>query len=66
MAGRSTRDRGNENGGRRLKGGFVLLVGFSGGMIALQAGASPLVVVAATIAGFLAGFALLWYMVRIW
>lgn len=49
----------------RLKTGFVLLVGLSGGLMAFQGGASILVVVLATIGGLLAGGALLWYLLWI-
>ncbi|WP_137288577.1 hypothetical protein [Natronorubrum halophilum] len=49
----------------QLKGGFVALVGFSGGMIALQGGASPVVIGLAVVGGLVAGVALLWYVLRI-
>ncbi|MFP9191746.1 hypothetical protein [Natronosalvus vescus] len=47
---------------RRMKVGFVLLVGLSGGMMALQGGASLLVIGLATLTGLVAGGALLWYL----
>ncbi|MFP8955935.1 hypothetical protein ACLI4Y_04345 [Natrialbaceae archaeon A-CW3] len=47
---------------RRMKIGFVLLVGLSGGMMAIQGGAPPLVIGLATLTGLLAGGALLWYL----
>ena len=50
-------------GARRLKIGFVVLVGLSGGMIALQADAAPLIVAASVLSGLVAGAALLWYLV---
>lgn len=46
----------------RLAIGFVLLVGLSGGMIALQGGASPVSVAGAVAGGLLAGSALTWYL----
>ena len=49
----------------RLKAAFVLLVGLSGGMMALQGGASPLVVGLTTIGGMVAGGALLGYLLWI-
>ncbi len=45
-----------------MKVGFVLLVGLSGGMMALQGGASLLVIGLATLTGLVAGGALLWYL----
>lgn len=47
---------------RRLKLGFVALVGLSGGMIALQANASLLIVAASILSGIAVGAALLWYL----
>ncbi|WP_440770310.1 hypothetical protein [Natronorubrum sp. DTA28] len=49
----------------RLKVVFVLLVGLSGGMMALQGGASLAVVGLASTVGIVAGSALLWYMLWI-
>ncbi|WP_436344754.1 hypothetical protein [Natronorubrum sp. FCH18a] len=49
----------------RLKGVFVLLVGLSGGTMALQGGASLAVVGLTTIGGIAAGGALLWYLLWI-
>lgn len=59
MARRSTPD---PVGSRRLKGAFVALVGVSGGLVAVQGGAAPLVVVLAVLGGLLAGIALLAYL----
>ncbi|WP_254524808.1 hypothetical protein [Natrinema caseinilyticum] len=53
------------NGADRLKAAFVLLVGLSGGLIALQSGASLSVIAAAILGGSVAGGALLWYLLRI-
>ncbi|MDQ2049490.1 hypothetical protein RBH26_03240 [Natronolimnohabitans sp. A-GB9] len=49
----------------RVKVAFVVLVGLSGGMMALQGGASLAVVGLAAVGGLLAGGALLWYLVWI-
>ncbi|QSW99614.1 hypothetical protein [Haloterrigena alkaliphila] len=49
----------------RLKGAFVLLVGFSGATIALQGDASLLVVALTALGGVVAGAALLWYLLWI-
>ena len=59
---RSSRSADDENGRRRLQAGFVLLVGVSGGSIALQGGASPVGIVLATLGGLACGGALLWYL----
>ena len=53
----------NQSG--RLKALFVLLVGFSGGTMALQGGASLAVVGLMTVGGVVAGAALLWYLLWI-
>lgn len=49
----------------RIKVVFVVLVGISGGMMAVQGGASPAVVGLTAGGGLLAGGALLWYLVWI-
>ncbi|MFC4989049.1 hypothetical protein [Saliphagus infecundisoli] len=49
-------------GSRRLKAAFVALVGGSGGLVALQGDAAPLLVALAVLGGLLAGFALLAYL----
>lgn len=50
---------------RRLAGGFVLLVGASAGLVALQARASTLEVAAAVGIGIAVGSALAWYLTRV-
>jgi ammonia channel protein AmtB len=50
---------------RRLTGGFVLLVGLSAGLVAIQARASPLEVGAAIGIGLVLGGGLAWYLVRL-
>ncbi|MEY7852010.1 hypothetical protein AB7C87_22725 [Natrarchaeobius sp. A-rgal3] len=47
---------------RRLAAGFVLLVGLSGGTMALQGGASIPAIGLMTLVGLVAGGALLWYL----
>ena len=49
----------------RLKAGFVVLVGLSSGLMALQVGASVAAIALATLGGLLAGGALLWYLLWI-
>ena len=53
------------DGAEQLKAAFVLLVGLSGGLIALQSGAPLPVIGAAILGGIVAGGALLWYLVWI-
>ena len=50
---------------RRLKAAIVALVGGSAGLIAVQAGASLVGIVGATLIGLALGVLLLWYLVRI-
>ncbi|MDF9744021.1 hypothetical protein [Natrinema salsiterrestre] len=49
----------------QLKAAFVLLVGLSGGLIAVQSDASLPVIAAAILGGIVAGGALLWYLIWI-
>ncbi|WP_226480198.1 hypothetical protein [Natrinema amylolyticum] len=53
------------DGSGQLKAVFVLLVGLSGGLVALQSNASLLVIGAAILGGSVAGGALLWYLLWI-
>ncbi|ELZ05653.1 hypothetical protein C482_02036 [Natrialba chahannaoensis JCM 10990] len=53
---------GNKQQLRRLGLAFVLLVGFSGGTMALQGGASLQMVALSTLGFLVAGGALLWYL----
>ncbi|MFH5799235.1 hypothetical protein [Haladaptatus sp. CMAA 1911] len=46
----------------RLKIGVVLLVGASGGLIALHGGGGPVVLVAAVVGGLIVGTLLTWYL----
>ena len=50
---------------RRLKASIVALVGGSAGLIALQGGASLVVVLIAALAGLVLGVLLVWYLVQI-
>lgn len=54
--------QGDSRGRKQLGAGFVLLVGLSGGMMALQGGATIATVGLATLGSLLAGGALLWYL----
>ncbi|ELY86794.1 hypothetical protein [Natrinema altunense] len=61
----AARSSGSTAGASQLKAGFVLLVGLSGGLVALQSDAALPVVGAAILGGLVAGGALLWYLLRI-
>jgi hypothetical protein len=61
MVGPSITDDERDLANRRLQVGFVVLVGLSGGLVALQAGASSLQVGVAVVGGLvLGGVLLLW------
>lgn len=62
MVGPSATEEERDESRRRLKAGFVLLVGVSGTLIAIQGGASLPVLAAATLIGLVAGGVLLWYL----
>lgn len=62
MVGPSISDDKRTDGMRRLKIGFVGLVGVSGGLIAIQGGAPLSLVALAVLGGLLTGGALLWYL----
>lgn len=59
---RPSRSSDSASEGDRLKVAFVLLVGLSGGLIALQSGAPLPVIGAAILGGIVAGGSLLWYL----
>jgi len=59
------RSRTQLSAAAQLKAAFVLLVGFSGGLIAFQSDASLVVIGGAMLGGIIAGGALLWYLVWI-
>jgi ammonia channel protein AmtB len=62
MVGPSISDEEKERKRKRLMAGFVLLVGGSAGMIAVQGGAGPVSVAAVTVAGLLLGVVLVYYL----
>jgi lysozyme family protein len=64
MVGPSITDDERRIANRRLQIGFVLLVGVSGGLVALQAGATPVVIAVAVVGCLLLGGLLLLWMRR--
>jgi len=62
MVGPSLSDEDRAVASRRLKFGFVGLVGCSGGLVALSAGAAPTQVAGAALVGLVLGWALLVYL----
>lgn len=55
-------DEERQVGSRKIYAGFVLMIGFSAGLMALQGGASPLEAGVVTAIGLAIGTALLWYL----
>ena len=66
MVGPSLTDEERDIASRRLKVGFVSLVGVSGSLTALWAGGSLPVVAAGFVGGAVLGFVLLWFLLRWW
>jgi hypothetical protein len=64
MVGPSMSDEERAVASRRLRVGFVLLVGLSGGLVSLQAGPTLVQFFAAVLGGLLVGWLLLWFLVR--
>jgi hypothetical protein len=64
MVGPSITDDERRVANLRLQIGFVVLVGLSGGLVALQAGASTLQIGAAVVGAFVLGGALLLWLRR--
>lgn len=64
MVGPSISDEERDAANRRLQIGFVLLVGASGGLVAAEAGATPVQMAGGIAAGLVVGGALLWFVVR--
>lgn len=62
MVGPSLSDREREEWVRTLKAAFVLLVGFSGGLVALSGDASIALVGASVLGGLLVGVVLVWHL----
>ncbi len=50
---------------RAIKTGVVLVVGFSGGLIALSGNASPELIAASVVGGLVVGMGLVWYLSRL-
>lgn len=65
MVGPSTTDEENRALNRKLKLGFVFLVGISGALIALQLNPTPVQLGIAFGASLLVGLVLIWYLSRI-
>ncbi len=66
MVGPSLTDEERDVASRRLKFGFVGLVGASGALTALQAGGSLPLVAAGFVGGSGLGVVLLWFVLRWW
>lgn len=65
MVGPSITDEERAAASTRLKAGFVVLVGLSGGLVSLQVEPTPLQVVGAVAGGLAAGALLLAFLVRL-
>jgi len=65
MVGPSVSDDERRTLSARLRVGFVLLVGASGGLVALQAGAGPVAILLGAAGGTVVGLALVVYLSRI-
>jgi len=66
VVGPSLTDDERDVASKRLKLGFVALVGVSGALIAVQGGGSAAVIVAGFVSGLVVGAVLLWFMLRWW
>jgi uncharacterized membrane protein (DUF485 family) len=64
MVGPSLTDDERRLANNRLKLGFVLLVGFSSGLVALQAGGTTVQLAVAVVGGLILGVVLLYFVVR--
>lgn len=64
MVGPSITDEERTAASARLKAGFVLLVGVSGGLVSLQVGPTPLQFLGAVAGGLLVGALLLAFLMR--
>lgn len=65
MVGPSLSDDDRRIASKRLRVGFVALVGCSGGLVALATGATPVETLAAVLVGLLVGGALMTYLRRV-
>jgi predicted lysophospholipase L1 biosynthesis ABC-type transport system permease subunit len=66
VVGPSLTDSERDIASRRLKLSFVGLVAASGGLIALQAGGSLVIIAAGIVSGLVLGAVLLWFLLRWW
>ncbi len=64
MVGPSITDDERRIANTRIQVGFVVLVGLSGGLVAIQAGATPLQIGAAVVGGLVLGGVLLFWLRR--
>ena len=64
MVGPSLSEEERDVANLRIKVGFVLLIGLSGGLVALGVGGDPLQLAIAVLAGTAVGLALLFFMLR--
>lgn len=62
MSGPSTTEAEREALSRRLQVGFVVLVAASGALVAVQAGADPVLIGVGGLAGGIVGAVLAWYL----
>ena len=62
MVGPSLSDAERERQRRAVKTAFVLVVGLSGGLVALSGNASPALIGAAVAGGLVVGIGLVWYL----
>ncbi|WP_313695831.1 hypothetical protein [Halorarum halobium] len=65
MVGPSMTEEDRRLASRRLKGGFVLLVGASAALVSLQADASLVQTAVAVVVALVVGVALLWFVLRL-
>ena len=65
MVGPSISEDDRRVASRRLKAGFVLLVGASAALVSYQAGASLTQAAVAVVAALVVGVALLWFVLRL-
>lgn len=64
MVGSSITDEERSVASARLKAGFVLLVGVSGGLVSLQGDPTPVQALGATVGGLLVGYLLMLFLAR--
>jgi ammonia channel protein AmtB len=64
MVGPSMTDEERQSANRRLQAGFVLVVGVSGGLVALRAGGTTVQLLAGLAGGLVVGLVMLWFLRR--